>query len=547
MNNWFKNAVMYTLDLKTFQDTNGDGIGDLPGLISRLNYLASLGITCLWLKPFHPSPKVDDGYDVADYYNVDSDFGDLGDFVHFIREAKKYGIRVIMDLVVNHTSTEHYWFKNARSSREAEFRDFYVWKENPDRSKDEVLLEGIEDSLWEYTEETGCYYLHHYFTEQADLNMTNPQVRREILKIMDFWLQMGVSGFRVDAAHVVTNTEQIDHTDYENLHTFFGEMRNFLAARDPEAVLLGETSMPPDELAQYFVGDAKTDQRMHMLFNFIGNKYMMLALARQDGHTLMQGMRLYKAIDQSHWVNFIRHHDELNMELLSEEERKEVFEAFAPKEDMRMFGHGIRRRLPPMLQNDIKRIKLTYALTFGMPGTPLLNYGEELGMGDDLNLEGRKSVRTPMQWCIEPNAGFSNAPADKLYYPIIEKGEYGYKKLNMREQMSNPDSLLTWMARLARLRLLHPEIGQGKWSFVNINSKKAIAIEYILEEHLLDRTLIVINNLHEKPVTLTLTPSFKPIKTETIYSDAPYENDHTLQEIKLNGFGYRWIQIIEKK
>ncbi len=547
MNNWYKNAIVYTLDIKTFQDTNGDGIGDLPGLISRLNYLASLGINCLWLKPFHPSPKVDDGYDVADYYNVDPVFGDLGDFVHFIREAGKYGIRIIMDLVINHTSTEHPWFKNARSSEDAEFRDFYIWKKNPDLSEDKVLLKGLEESIWEYTEETGCYYLHHYFTEQADLNITNPAVRNEILKIMDFWLQLGVSGFRVDAAHVVTNTDHVEDTDYNNLHTFFSEMRTFLANRAPEAILLGEASLPPDELKAYFGGKDAGDHRMHMLFNFLSNKYTMLALARQDGQTLMEGMKLYQPIALSHWVNFIRHHDELNMELLTDDEQQEVFNVFAPEEDMRMFGHGIRRRLPPMLKNDIARIKLTYALTFGLPGTPVLNYGEELGMGDNLDLEGRNAVRTPMQWCDEPNAGFSKASPDQLYYPVIDHGDYDYKRLNMRNQMSNPASLLSWMARLIGIRTLHPEIGEGEWNLVRADSPKVAAVQYILKNRLIDRTLLVINNLHREPVTIKLSPSFIPQKTETIFSDGPYEEDHSLQQISLNGFGYRWIQVIEKE
>jgi maltose alpha-D-glucosyltransferase / alpha-amylase len=540
--NWYKNAVVYGVDVKVFKDSDGDGTGDLQGLISKLDYLSSLGVTCLWLMPFYPSPKADNGYDVADYYDVDPELGTLGDFVEFIDKADQLGIRVVIDLVVNHTSIEHPWFKAAKADRNSKYRDYYIWDDDPDENKEKVMLEGFEDSIWEYVEETDSYYLHRYFKEQADLNMPNPEVRNEILRIMNFWLKLGVSGFRIDAAHVITDSEDVEHIDYGNLHRFFSDMRSFMDERFPTGVLLGEASVGPDELEAYFKGENVDNARMHLLFNFIANKYTMLAFARKEGATILEGLKLYKPIELSHWLNFVRHHDELNLDLLNDDETQEVYNAFAPEEDMRVL-EGIRRRLPPMLRNNQARIRLMYTILFGLPGTPLISYGEEIGMGDDLSLPGRNSVRTPMQWSKEENGGFSTAPREKLYRPVIDSGDYSYERINVQKQQVDPSSLLNFVSRLINIRRQNAVIGTGEWHTVRANSEKVAAIYYEAPE----AALLVVYNLSDDEVTAKLFPEFIPKKLIDIFSDSEYKGETKLDDLKLNGFGYRWIRVLERE
>ncbi|MFN3403958.1 MAG: alpha-amylase family protein [Cytophagaceae bacterium] len=539
---WYKNAVLYSLDIKTFKDSESKGIGDFKGLTEKLGYLSYLGITCIWILPFHPSPKIDDGYDVCDYYNVDPALGTLGDFVEFIEQAKEKGIRVIMDLVVNHTSIEHPWFKMAKSDKKSKYRDYYVWTDKPKRNKEKIMFEGIEDSIWEYTKETDSYYLHRFFKEQADLNISNKEVRNEIIKTMKFWLKLGVSGFRVDAAHIITDPVDVEHIDFGNLHELFDEMRELIEEVNPEAVLLGEACVSPEEQKKYFADKERNKHRIHMLFNFLSNKYTMLALAEHKGKFIKKGLDQLKEIHLSHWVNFVRHHDELNLELLTEKERQEVFKAFAPEDHMRIFGHGIRRRLPPMLNNNPSKIKLIYAIIFGLPGIPVINYGEEIGMGDDLNLEGRQSVRTVMQWTSEKNAGFSNAPKSKLYRPVIEKGQYDYKKLNVDTQIRDEDSLLNWMIKLIGIRKQTPIIGTGEWDTVKSNKDEVAGIIYKSDFY----QLLVVYNLSVREINLKLDLQIKNASMADIFTDSEYERPKDTGNLKLNRYGYRWIKIQSK-
>ncbi|WMJ72098.1 alpha-amylase family protein [Cytophagaceae bacterium ABcell3] len=543
VNQWYKSAVVYGIDVKVFSDSDGDGMGDFQGLISKLDYLSSLGVNCLWLLPFHPSPKIDNGYDVADYYNVDPALGNLGDFVQFIHEADQRGIRVIMDLVINHTSVENSWFKDASATRESRYRDYYIWEDEPKENKEKVMLKGIQESIWEYSEATDSYYLHRYFKDQADLNLANPRVRKEVLKIMDFWLKLGVSGFRIDAAHVVTDPADVDHIDFGNLHTLFDEMRAFLDIRNPNAVLLGEASVGPDELPKYFGNNESGKERIHMLFNFLINKHIMLSFARQEGATVAKGLKLYKDIAQSHWLNFVRHHDELNLELLSDDERMEVWNAFAPEEDMRLFGHGIRRRLPPMLKNNHARIRQIYSLMFSMPGTPLISYGEEIGMGDNLSLEGRESVRTPMQWSPVKGGGFSTADPEDLYRPVIESGDYSTEKINVNDQQNDPSSLLNWFCSLVKVRRQNPVIGMGAWDILNVSDSCAVALIYEMPE----ATVVVAHNLSPEPVEVSVDTGFLLKSAVEIFSDEKYDKEILFNKLKLNGYGYRWIQVLDKE
>ena len=526
---------MYSLDVKTYQDSNGDGMGDIPGLISRLDHLQDLGITCLWLLPFFPSPLRDNGYDVSDYMNVDPRLGTLDDIDHLIRETDRRGIRVLVDLVINHTSIEHPWFKDARSSRNAKYRDYYVWHDDPDHHEVEVEFDHAETSVWEYTPETGSYYLHRFYKEQPDLNLSNPAVRQEILRIMEFWVLRGITGFRVDAAHMITDILEVERTDYGSLHAVFGEMRAHLDSLLPEGVLMGEANVGPDELMQFF-NNKEGRPRMHMLFNFIANKYTMLAFARQQGTAIEKGLRSIDHLHAGHWVNFVRHHDELNTDMLTESERREVFAAFAPKENM-LALHGPRRRLPPMLGNDRRRIELMYNLVFSMHGTPLLNYGEEIGMGDDLSLQGRFSVRTPMQWNGSKNAGFSTADREKLYLPVISSGDFAYQKVNVENERNDQGSLLRYMRELIALRKSHPVIGHGKWRMIQTGNDKAVAILHNNDHG----ALLAVHNLSGDPISVRPQLDLSFNEAKQVWPGADQRIDPL--NFQLTPYASRWIEL----
>lgn len=539
MREWYKNAVIYGVDVKLYKDSDGNGFGDFRGMIERLDHIASLGCTCIWLMPFYPSPLRDYGYDVMDYFKVDPRLGNLGDFVEFIDMAKGMSIRVIIDLVVNHTSIEHPWFKESKKDKNSKYRDYYVWMdEKPEEDEEKVLFEGVEDSIWEYSEETDAYYLHRYYKEQADLNISNEEVQEEILKIMGFWLKLGVSGFRIDAAHVITDATDVAHTNYDSLHKFFAKMREFTASINPEAVLLGEADVKADEIIQYF-GD---NSRIHMLFNFWTNQHAFLGFARKNAPAVAKGLELIKDIQVGHWVNFIRHHDELNLDQLDEKEKKEVFDAFAPEENMRVFGdQGIRREIAPMFRNDLRRTRMAYSLIFSFPGSILLSYGEEIGMGDDLTKEERLSVRLPMQWNNTKNGGFSEG--NDLYQDALHEGDYSYQKINVEQQLAEPASLLNWMKRLITVRRQCPEVGRGKWRVVMTSDDRVFGIRYIEG----DTTLLILNNLYHEPLTISIFADFIPKKMQDIFTDATYGPPESLVNLSINGYGYRWIRIYDKE
>lgn len=536
-NLWYKNAIVYSLDVETFMDSDGDGVGDFPGLTQKLDYLAGLGITCLWLLPFYPSPNRDNGYDVMDYYGVDPRLGTLGDFVEFMHKARERGIRVIVDLVVNHTSIAHPWFQEARSDRNSKYRDYYVWSDNPPPADPkQIAFPDVEDSLWDYDDKAGAYYLHHFYKEQPDLNIANPAVREEICKIMGFWLELGVSGFRIDAAPFLIQGIGIPDAKPEDLEGFLIGMREFLVSRRADAILLAEANVDADQIGVYFGNGDK----MQMLFSFLLNQHMFLALARQDAATLGEGLKILPdAHHNCQWLNFVRHHDELTLDRLQESEIQEIFQAFAPEENMQMWGRGVRRRLPPMLEGDRQQVELVYSLLLTLPGTPMLRYGEEIGMGDDLSLEGRGSVRTVMQWSSRANGGFSSAPADKLARPAIDRGEYGYQKLNVTSQQRDPNSILSWMERAIRTRKQYPEFGSGKWKIVATNEPSVFA--HSSQQN--GNTVIAVHNLSAQSCSVSLKSAEYPHLLD-VYSDRPYEQmDCHSNSIEISGYGYRWFQV----
>ncbi|MBW4422583.1 MAG: alpha-amylase family protein [Myxacorys californica WJT36-NPBG1] len=534
---WYKDAILYSLDVETFMDGNGDGIGDFIGLTQHLNHLAGLGVTCLWLLPFYPSPNRDNGYDVMDYYNVDPRLGTLGDFVEFMHQARERGMRVLIDLVINHTSDQHPWFQQSRSNSQSRYRNYYVWSENPPESDPSLIaFPTVEDSLWEYDEQADAYYLHHFYKHQPDLNIANPLVREEICKIMGFWLELGISGFRIDAASFVIEGIGIAEANQKSLQSFFDEMRGFLTSRRGDAVLLAEANVPAEEIPTYF----GQGNRIHLLFNFLLNQYMFLALARQAAEPLDYGLKKLPEIPaQCQWLNFVRHHDELTLDRLSDSEMQEIFDAFAPQENMQIFGRGIRRRLPPMLKGDRRRIELTYSLMFSLPGTPLLRYGDEIGMGDDLSLPGRTSVRTSMQWSDESGGGFSDAPPDQLTQPVISEGEYSYKEVNVAQEQRDPSALINWIERLVRIRKQCPEFGCGTLHILETDDPCVFAHCCVWS----DRAVIAVHNLADHDCTVTLK-STNYEHLFDLFSDRPYESlngDH--KTIRLSPYGYRWFRV----
>lgn len=533
---WYRNAVFYSLDVKTFKDSDGDGMGDLKGLISKLDHLTWLGVDCLWLLPFYPSPLRDNGYDVSDYTNVDPRLGSLDEFDLFIKEATKRKLKVMIDLVINHTSIDHPWFKNARTSLDSRYRHYYVWHKDPDHGKVKVVFDHVEESVWAHTPETDMYYLHRFYKEQPDLNLSHPDVQEEILRIMDFWMDRGVSAFRVDAAHMITDPVEVEKTDYHSMHKLFNKMRDHLEQRSPDGVLLAEANVPPGKLADYF-NDGEGDARMHMLFNFVGNKYAMLALARERADALKKGLGLYEPVKAGHWMNFVRHHDELNMEQLSDEERAELFAAFAPQEKMRALN-GIRRRLPPMVANDRRRMELMYEIMFSLPGTPLINYGEEIGMGDNLSLKGRYAVRTPMQWDGSTNGGFSSAPKEQLYLPVIGEGEFAHHHLNVEAQLGDPGSFMHFMRDLIARRKAHPILGTSEWNMIATNDDRTIALIYRGRSE----NVLVVHNFSRDQLTLEIAPGEDLLDPADVISGAPID----LKKIDLLPYGSLWIKLENK-
>jgi trehalose synthase len=432
---WWKTAVIYCLDVQTYLDWSGDGVGDFIGLTERIDYLAELGVTCLWLMPFYPTADRDDGYDITDFYGVDSRLGTHGDFVELIRTARDRGMRVIVDLVVNHTSDKHPWFRSARSSRTSPYRDFYVWRsEPPPDTSAQVIFPDQEKGIWELDEKTGEYYLHRFYKHQPDLNIVNPAVRDEIAKAMGFWLELGISGFRVDAVPFMLGTtgfseEQLD--SFADPHMYMKALRSFLGRRTGDGILLGEVNLPHKDQKKFFGGD--DGDELNMLFDFIGMQNLYLSFAREDARPLARAIsRRPKISPDSQWATFLRNHDELTLDKLSEKERADVFAAFGPDPDMQLFGRGLRRRLPSMLQGDPRRIKMAYSLLFSLPGTPVLFYGEEIGMAENLDIEGRMAVRTPMQWSAERNGGFSTAATSRVRRPVVT-GPFAPEHVNVSQ------------------------------------------------------------------------------------------------------------------
>ena len=536
---WWKNAVVYCVDVERFMDSNGDGIGDFRGLVQRLPYLSGLGVSCLWLLPFYPSPRRDDGYDVSDYYSVDPRLGTLGEFVEFVRTARDLGMRVVLDLVVNHTSVDHPWFQQARSSRDSPYRDWYVWADEPPDRDLKIIFPDKEDSAWEYDEGTGQYYLHRFYSSEPDLNIAHPDVRDEIHRIMGFWLELGVSGFRVDAAPYLIGAAGIEGQMPQDPHLILQDMRGFLTRRRGDAVLFGEVNLDPGDRAPFFGDDG---DEMTGLFNFILSGAVYVALARGEATPLAEHLRRKPTPPKvAQWLNFIRNHDELNLSRLPEDEREDVMAAFAPEESMRIYGRGIRRRLPPMVDGDRRRVELAYSLLLTLPGTPVLLWGEEIGMGDDLAAEGRKSVRTVMQWTDGANAGFSSRTDGRLVAPLVDQGPFGYRHVNVRTQRRDQGSLLNTLERAIRIRRESPEFGWGRWRVLDAGDPRVLAHRC----DWLQGAVLAVHNLsgEEVPVRLQFNDEDRFDDVADTFGSVEYEPlDVDDPAFVLPPYGYRWLR-----
>ena len=533
---WYKNAIIYCLPVAKYMDSDGDGVGDFEGLSRRLDYLAGLGVTCVWLQPFFPSPFKDNGYDIADFYGVHSRHGSPGEFVEFMNHARAIGMRVIVDLVMNHTSIEHPWFQEARSNPRSPRRDWYVWSgERPPDHEKGIVFPGVQKTTWTWDKEARQYYFHRFYDFQPDLATHNQWVRDEMTKVMGYWLELGVSGFRMDAVPFLIEHKGagVEHTqDFEMLH----ELRHFLQWRCRDAILLAEANVPPDQSLKYF-GDR--GDRLQMMLNFPVNQRLWYALATGNVQSLTWALNETKQRPrEAQWGQFLRSHDELDLGRLSPEERQQVFDAFGPEERMQLYNRGIRRRLAAML-GDRRRIELAMHLLFSLPGTPVMLYGDEIGLGENLDLPERECARTPMQWTSERHGGFTLA--DQPITPVNCDKAFGYGVLNAADQRRDPRSLLNWTERVIRARRECPEISWGDFAVLSTSVAGVLAIRYDWR----NTSLVTVHNFTDARADVAFTVNApRGELLVNVFEDEHSKADRSgAHHVRLDGYGYRWYRV----
>ncbi|GAA2362863.1 maltose alpha-D-glucosyltransferase [Nonomuraea africana] len=539
---WYKRAVFYEVLIRGFADSNGDGTGDIKGLISRLDYLQWLGVDCLWLLPLYESPLRDGGYDIADFMKILPDFGDLGDFVKLVDEAHKRGMRVIADLVMNHTSDAHPWFQASRHDPEGPFGDFYVWSDSDEKYKDaRIIFIDTETSNWTYDPVRGQYYWHRFFHHQPDLNYENPAVQEAMLEVLRFWLDLGIDGFRMDA---IPYLFEEDGTNCENLprtHAYLKRVRTEVDRLFPDRVLLAEANQWPSDVVEYFGDPVGGGDECHMAFHFPLMPRIFMAVRRESRYPISEILaQTPKIPEHCQWGIFLRNHDELTLEMVTDEERDYMYSEYAKDPRMRA-NVGIRRRLAPLLENDRNQIELFTALLLSLPGSPVLYYGDEIGMGDNIWLGDRDGVRTPMQWTPDRNAGFSDCDPGRLYLPIIMDPIYGYQAINVEAQQKNAGSLLHWTKRMIEIRKRHPVFGLG--DFIELNSSNPSVLAFVRE--LGDDRMLCVNNLSRfpQPVELDLRRFVGVSPVETM-GGVPFPPIGELPYLlTLPGHGFYWFTL----
>ncbi|HET8574305.1 MAG TPA: maltose alpha-D-glucosyltransferase [Edaphocola sp.] len=537
---WYKDAVIYELHLKAFSDSNADGIGDLRGLMEKLDYLKDLGITAIWLLPFYPSPLRDDGYDIADYYSINPAYGDINDFIRFMDEAHARGLKVITELVVNHTSDQHPWFQRARiAEKGSKERNFYVWTDDPKQYKDvRVIFQDYENSNWSWDPVANQHYWHRFFYHQPDLNFDNPDVQEEVFKILDFWCAMGVDGFRLDAVPYLFEREGTNGENLPETHLFLKKLRAHVDEYYPGTLLLAEANMWPDEAAAYF-GDGDECQ---MNYHFPLMPRMFMALQMEDRYPITDIFDQTPDIPRAcQWAIFLRNHDELTLEMVTDEERDYMYKVYVT-DSKALINLGIRRRLAPLMQNNRRKIELIYSLLFSLPGTPVIYYGDEIGMGDNFYLGDRNGVRTPMQWSSDRNGGFSKANPHKLYVPMILDQDYHFESVNVEAQSANTSSLLWYMKRIISLRKKHQAFGRGDFTILFVDNPKILAFTRAYEEEII---LVVVNlSRYIQPAEIDLKnfEGYIPVELQS-RNKFPVIKD-TGYFLSLGGYDFQWFSLI---
>ena len=541
INDWYKDAVFYEVSVRAYADSNTDGIGDLSGLTSKLDHIAALGVDCIWLLPIYPSPLGDDGYDVADFTAVHPDYGTVADFRTLVDETHRRGLRIIADMIPNHSSNQHRWFQASRDPNHpehAKYRDWYVWSETDQRYRDaRIIFLDYEPSNWTWDPVRQAYYWHRFFHHQPDLNYDNPEVQQAMLDVLAFWLDQGIDGFRVDAVPYLFEREGTNCENLPETHAFLKRMRAFVDKVAPGSLLLSEANQWPEDVRPY-LGDG---DEFHMNFHFPLMPRIFMALARADRTPILDILERTPPIPEScQWATFLRNHDELTLEMVTEEERQFMWEFYAPEPRMRL-NLGIRRRLAPLLDHDRARLEVAHSLLFTLPGSPVLYYGDEIGMGDNIWLEDRDGVRTPMQWTAGPNAGFSTAPSDALDVPVIDDGPAAYELVNVEAQKADSDSLLNWLKATIRVRKTCSALARGDIQFLTPPNPAILAY---LRSHK-DEAILIVNNLSDQDHTVELDlGEFVGVQPHDLLtgeklpqvSSVPYG-------LGLTRYGFRWLRL----
>ncbi len=529
---WYQTAVFYEVYIRAFMDSKQDGNGDIGGLIQKLDYIKELGVDCIWILPHYPSPLKDDGYDISDYYDIHPDYGSLEDFKSLVDEIHARGLKLIVDLVVNHTSDQHEWFQQARLSKKSTFRDYYVWSDDNQKYSDaRIIFSDTESSNWTWDESSQQFYWHRFYSSQPDLNYDNPLVEKEIFRVAAFWLDLGVDGFRVDAVPYLFEREGTNCENLPETHGFLKRLRRFMDENYPDKIILSEANQWPEDVRPYFgVGD-----EVHMNFHFPLMPRVFMALKNGDSSPLREILARTPDIPENcQWCTFLRNHDELTLEMVTEEEREWMWQMYAPEPRM-VLNLGIRRRLAPLLDNEYRKILLANSLLMTLPGSPVIYYGDEIGMGDNIHLKDRDGVRTPMQWNNSMNAGFSKAPSEMLYAPVINDSEFGYSETNVKSQKDDSNSIYHMIKNMIAKRKKYQAFGKGLLNWVGDGEHDDMVIFWRTYQQ---EKMLILNNLSGKPKKVDLvdlTGFDRSPKLALAYSNL----NQTM--LDLEPYGFAWL------